>query len=98
MKHYLFIGVILPLFIGCTPPSPTLSTEERNKEMVRTYFNEVWMVMTGTQTGILLGIPPTGKRIEVNQINIEVIEQGRIKDHWQVTDELTLMKQISQVK
>jgi steroid delta-isomerase-like uncharacterized protein len=56
------------------------------------------VVMTGTHTGPLFGIPATGKKIEVNQINIEAIENGRIKNHWRVTDELTLMKQIGVVK
>lgn len=51
-------------------------------------------VMTGTQTGSLFGIPPTGKRISVNQINIEKLKDGRIAEHWRVTDELTMIKQL----
>jgi steroid delta-isomerase-like uncharacterized protein len=56
------------------------------------------VVMTGTQTDTLFDIPPTGKRIEVNQINIEKIEHGKIAEHWRVTDELTLMKQLGVVQ
>lgn len=56
------------------------------------------VVMTGTQTGALFGIPPTGKRIEINQINIEKIENGKIAEHWRVTDELTMMLQLGIVK
>lgn len=52
------------------------------------------VVMTGTQTDTLFGIPPTGRRVEVNQINIERIENGRIAEHWRVTDELTMMRQL----
>ena len=52
------------------------------------------VIMTGTQTGTLFGIPPTGKKVEVNQINIEKIENGKIAEHWRVTDELTMMKQL----
>jgi steroid delta-isomerase-like uncharacterized protein len=56
------------------------------------------VVMTGTQTDTLFGIPPSGRRIEVNQINIERIENGKITEHWRVTDELTMMKQLGLVK
>lgn len=52
------------------------------------------VVMTGTHTGTLFGIPPTGKRVNVNQINIEQIVNGKIAEHWRVTDELTMMKQL----
>jgi len=58
----------------------------------------VRVIMTGTQTGTLFGIAPTGKHIEVNQINIEKIENGKITEHWRVTDELTMMKQLGVVK
>ncbi|SHH76942.1 conserved hypothetical protein, steroid delta-isomerase-related [Chryseolinea serpens] len=56
------------------------------------------VVMTGTQSDTLFGIPPTGKRIEVNQINIEKIENGRIVEHWRVTDELAMMQQLGVVQ
>lgn len=52
------------------------------------------VLMTGTHTGTLFGIPPTGRRVQVNQINIEQIQQGKIAEHWRVTDELTMMKQL----
>ncbi|SIN89146.1 ester cyclase [Chitinophaga niabensis] len=52
------------------------------------------VVMTGTQTDTLFGMPPTGRKISVNQINIEQIENGKITQHWRVTDELTMMKQL----
>jgi len=56
------------------------------------------VIMTGTHTGDLFGLPPTGKKIAVNQINIEKIRHGKIVEHWRVTDELTLMKQIGVVQ
>jgi len=55
------------------------------------------VIMTGTQTGDLFGQLPTGKKIAVNQINIEKIHHGKIVEHWRVTDELTLMKQLGVV-
>jgi steroid delta-isomerase-like uncharacterized protein len=56
------------------------------------------VVMTGTQTGTLFSIAPTGKHIEVNQVNIEKIENGKITEHWRVTDEMTMMKQLGMVR
>jgi steroid delta-isomerase-like uncharacterized protein len=52
------------------------------------------VVMTGTQTDSLFNMPPSGKRVEVNQINIEKIKDGKIVEHWRVTDELSMMKQL----
>lgn len=55
-------------------------------------------IMRGTQKDSLFGIPPTNKTIEVNQINIEKIQNGRIAEHWRVTDELTMMRQLGVVQ
>jgi putative oxidoreductase len=56
------------------------------------------VVMTGTQTDSLFDLPPTGRQVTVNQINIEQVENGKITAHWRVTDELTMMKQLGVVK
>jgi steroid delta-isomerase-like uncharacterized protein len=56
------------------------------------------VVMTGTHRGDLFGLPPTGRRVAVNQINIERIRDGRIVEHWRVTDELELMRQLGVVR
>jgi steroid delta-isomerase-like uncharacterized protein len=56
------------------------------------------VVMTGTHLGALFGLPATGRRIRVNQINIERIRDGRIAEHWRVTDELALMRQLGVVR
>jgi steroid delta-isomerase-like uncharacterized protein len=53
--------------------------------------------MTGTHRGDFFGVAPTGRRVSVNQINIERIRDGRIAEHWRVTDELTLMRQLGVV-
>ena len=65
------------------------------KELIVTKDRAVARVlMTGTHTGELFGMPPTGKKIAVNQINIEKIVDGKIVEHWRVTDELSMMKQL----
>jgi steroid delta-isomerase-like uncharacterized protein len=52
------------------------------------------VIMTGTNTGKLFGKAPTGKTVRVNQINIEKIRNGRIAEHWRVTDEAELQRQL----
>lgn len=52
------------------------------------------VIVTGTHRGDLFGVAPTGRTVNVDQINIEHIEQGRIVEHWRLTDELSLMRQL----
>jgi steroid delta-isomerase-like uncharacterized protein len=54
--------------------------------------------MTGTHRGHFFGIPASNQKIEVNQINIEKIRDGRISEHWRITDDLNLMKQMGVIK
>lgn len=54
----------------------------------------VRVVMTGTHTGDFFGIAPTGKRVTVNQFQIERIENGKIVEHWRQTDDLGMMRQL----
>jgi len=53
--------------------------------------------MHGTHKGDFFGIAPTNKMIRVSQIQIERIENNKIIEHWRVTDELTLLKQLGQI-
>ncbi len=50
--------------------------------------------MTGTHTGTFFGIAPTGKAIDVRQMQIEWIRAGRICQHWRITEDLNLMRQL----
>ncbi|MBI1245279.1 MAG: ester cyclase [Alphaproteobacteria bacterium] len=49
---------------------------------------------TATHTGDLFGIKPTGKRIEVDQMQFEHIRNGKIVAHWRRTDDLGMLKQL----
>jgi predicted ester cyclase len=53
--------------------------------------------MTGTHRGVFFGMPPTGQRIDVRQMQIEWIRDGRICQHWRITDDLTLLRQLGQL-
>ena len=58
----------------------------------------VRVTLTGTHQGDFFGTPPTGKKVRVSQMNIEQFRDGRIAQHWRVTDELALMRQLGLVK
>ncbi|KQV54362.1 MULTISPECIES: ester cyclase [unclassified Duganella] len=57
----------------------------------------VYVHMTGTQSGSFFGIEPTGKAIDVRQMQIEWIRDGRICQHWRITEDLKLMRQLGVV-
>jgi hypothetical protein len=50
----------------------------------------VYTRLTGTHDGDYFGIAPTGRRIDVRQMQIEWIREGRIWQHWRVTEDLML--------
>ena len=49
---------------------------------------------SGTHTGELMGIPPTGKRLEMTGIVIYRIEDGKIIERWAQHDVVGLMRQM----
>jgi steroid delta-isomerase-like uncharacterized protein len=53
-------------------------------------------VFHGTHQGELMGIPPTGREVEIEVIDIVRIEDGRIVEHWNVVDRLGLLQQLGQ--
>lgn len=53
--------------------------------------------MTGTHDGDLMGVPPTGRPIDVTGFDLFRIESGRIAELWQNWDQLGLMQQIGAI-
>lgn len=52
------------------------------------------MTARATQTGSYMGLPPTGKRINCSVMGIARVGNGKIVEHWGVTDELAIMSQL----
>ena len=53
---------------------------------------------TATHDGEFMGIPATGKRVEVRLIDImRFDDDGLVREHWGVADLLSLMQQIGAV-
>jgi predicted ester cyclase len=51
----------------------------------------------GTHRGELLGVPPTGKQLQLGGISIFRLTGGKIAEHWEQLDRLTLMQQLGVV-
>src|SRR5262249_34550775 len=50
--------------------------------------------ITGTHRGNLFGIPPTGKKVDVHEIAILRIADGKMVESWFMADEAALLKQL----
>ena len=50
--------------------------------------------LTGTHEGPFMGIPPTGRKIEVTEIHIYRLENGKAVDHRVGRDDLAAMRQL----
>jgi steroid delta-isomerase-like uncharacterized protein len=51
-------------------------------------------LMTGTQKGEFMGLPPSNKPIAVEFIDILRFEQGKCVEHWGLSDDAKLMQQL----
>jgi len=49
----------------------------------------------GTHTGHGLGIEPTGRTFEAEQMHVIRVADGRIAEHWGVRDDAGMMRQLS---
>ncbi len=53
---------------------------------------------TGTHKGAFMGIPATGKRVDVALIDITRFgDDGRAREHWGVVDQLAMMQQLGAI-
>jgi steroid delta-isomerase-like uncharacterized protein len=54
--------------------------------------------VTGTHKGAFMGMSPTGRRVEVQLIDIiRFGDDGRAHEHWGVFDQLAMMQQLGAV-
>jgi steroid delta-isomerase-like uncharacterized protein len=50
--------------------------------------------LEGTHEGELFGIPPSGRQLSIKSISVERVSDGKIREHWRVTDSLDMMQQL----
>ncbi|MCA1716762.1 MAG: ester cyclase [Actinobacteria bacterium] len=49
---------------------------------------------SGTNRGEFKGVPPTGKRMEVDEVYFLRVEDGKFVDFWALEDDLARMRQL----
>lgn len=57
----------------------------------------VTLTVTGTHSGPLMGIEPTGKRMSVRGIQVGRFEDGMLVERWGSTDQLGMLQQLGLV-
>lgn len=55
------------------------------------------MTWSGTQQGEFMGIPPTGKRMSIQVIDIVRLSNGKVAEHWGVMDSMGMMQQLGAI-
>ena len=50
--------------------------------------------ITGTNTGPMMGAPPTGKKISIKQTYISTVKDGKSVETWALADRLSLFQQL----
>jgi steroid delta-isomerase-like uncharacterized protein len=53
-----------------------------------------YKTMHATHMGVFLGIPPTGRQITFDVMDINAIHEGKITDHWAVDNSLRVLQQL----
>jgi steroid delta-isomerase-like uncharacterized protein len=53
-----------------------------------------YITSQGTHSGAFYGTPPTGKSISTSAMRIDRIQDGKIAEHWSVSDAASLMQQL----
>jgi steroid delta-isomerase-like uncharacterized protein len=56
-----------------------------------------YLTITGTQKAEFMGMPASGKKINLKGIDIVRFKDGKAVEHWGVTDTMTMMHQIGAI-
>jgi steroid delta-isomerase-like uncharacterized protein len=51
----------------------------------------------GTHAGDMLGVPPTGREVEISGITISRCQDGKVVEEWEICDLLGVLRQIGAV-
>ncbi len=87
------VAALFKVFFGAFPDFRAVihdQVAERDLVVTRKTFH-------GTHQGAFMGIPPTGKPVQIKVIDIVRIVDGQIAEHWNVVDQLGLMQQLGVV-
>jgi steroid delta-isomerase-like uncharacterized protein len=73
---------------------PDISTKTVEPTLADGDLEAARVVVTGTHEGELLGVAPTGNTVEIEGIDIIRVEDGKVAEHWGITDTMSLMQQL----
>jgi steroid delta-isomerase-like uncharacterized protein len=73
---------------------PDIRVKTIDATMVDGNLEAAHALMTGTQEGDLMGVAATGKTVEIESVDIIRVEDGKVAEHWGVTDTMSLMQQL----
>jgi predicted ester cyclase len=54
----------------------------------------VRLTSTATQTGTFMGLPPSGRTYQIEEIHIFRIADGKVAEHWHQGDFMAMMRQL----
>ena len=84
------IKILTTMFKGAFPDSYFTVEDmiaEGDKVVTRKTFH-------GTHEGEFMGIPPSGRTVNVSLIDVVRISDGQVVEHWSVGDNLGMMQQL----
>jgi steroid delta-isomerase-like uncharacterized protein len=55
------------------------------------------VTLRGTHRGPFLQVPPTGRQVAMDVIDVVRLADGKIAEHWGVADNLTLLRQVGAI-
>jgi steroid delta-isomerase-like uncharacterized protein len=70
----------------------SINDQVAEESKVMTFIN-----LKGTQKGDFLGVPGTGKYVEINEVFIMHIADAKIAAYWVIFDRLSLMQQMGAI-
>ena len=82
-----FVGVMREAF-------PDISVKSVSPAMADGDLEAGRAVLTGTHQGDLMGVPATGNQVEIETVDIIRIQDGKVAEHWGLTDAMGIMEQI----
>ena len=84
------LKVFLTMFRGAFPDLK-VTVHDLIAEGDKVVARQTWR---GTNEGEFMGMPATGRTVEFNVIDVLRIEDGKAVEHWGVTDQSAMMRQL----
>ena len=79
---------------GMREAFPDIRTKTIEPTMADGNLEAAHVVLTGTHRGELMGVAATDRTVEIESIDIIRVEEGKVAEHWGITDVMGLMQQL----